>query len=210
MIIGLNGNPGTGKDTVANYLVAEHGFVRIAFADRLRELTAAINPIVGWRPTTGQCGCNCHNPQWGMHVHHVVACCHPTPGGPVHWNDAIEMYGGYEAARVHYPEMRRFQRYFGTECVRDGIDPNYWVEYVRKQAAHEDNVVIPDMRFWNEADAVRKWGGKTVLITRPGTEGSEHRSDNDLSDWSFDHVINNDGGFFDLYEAALDMVRALG
>jgi hypothetical protein len=36
MIIGIHGRARSGKDTVANYLVAAHGFVRIAFADPLK------------------------------------------------------------------------------------------------------------------------------------------------------------------------------
>ncbi len=38
MLIALFGAPGAGKDTVAAYLVEKHGFVRVAFADKVREL----------------------------------------------------------------------------------------------------------------------------------------------------------------------------
>ena len=38
MLIALFGPPGAGKDTVAKRLVEQHGFVRIAFADKVREL----------------------------------------------------------------------------------------------------------------------------------------------------------------------------
>jgi hypothetical protein len=38
MLIALFGLPGAGKDTVAKRLVEQHGFVRIAFADKVREL----------------------------------------------------------------------------------------------------------------------------------------------------------------------------
>jgi hypothetical protein len=36
MILGLTGQPFNGKDTAANYLVAVHGFHRLAFADPIR------------------------------------------------------------------------------------------------------------------------------------------------------------------------------
>jgi len=38
MLIALFGAPGAGKDTVAAHLVEKHGFVRVAFADKVREL----------------------------------------------------------------------------------------------------------------------------------------------------------------------------
>jgi dephospho-CoA kinase len=38
MLIALFGAPGAGKDTVAAHLVDKHGFVRVAFADKVREL----------------------------------------------------------------------------------------------------------------------------------------------------------------------------
>jgi len=38
MLVALFGAPGAGKDTVAKRLVEQHGFVRVAFADKVREL----------------------------------------------------------------------------------------------------------------------------------------------------------------------------
>jgi hypothetical protein len=38
MLVALFGPPGAGKDTVAKRLVEQHGFVRVAFADKVREL----------------------------------------------------------------------------------------------------------------------------------------------------------------------------
>jgi dephospho-CoA kinase len=46
MIIGLSGFAQSGKDTVAERLVTEHGFQRIAFADPIRELLYGMNPKV--------------------------------------------------------------------------------------------------------------------------------------------------------------------
>jgi hypothetical protein len=41
MIIGL-----TGKDSVANILVEQHGYTRFAFADKIRELLIETNPLI--------------------------------------------------------------------------------------------------------------------------------------------------------------------
>lgn len=47
MIIGLCGYTGVGKDEVAKILVSELGFVRIAFADAMRNDLYKLNPYVG-------------------------------------------------------------------------------------------------------------------------------------------------------------------
>lgn len=45
-ILALTGYAQSGKDTVAEILVANHGFTRISFADPIREAVYALNPIV--------------------------------------------------------------------------------------------------------------------------------------------------------------------
>lgn len=47
MIIGLAGYARSGKDTVAEILVKERGFRRIAFADALKAVLADVNPLMG-------------------------------------------------------------------------------------------------------------------------------------------------------------------
>jgi hypothetical protein len=42
MILGLVGQKGAGKDTVADYLVREHGFTKLAFADPVKKVCEAM------------------------------------------------------------------------------------------------------------------------------------------------------------------------
>lgn len=42
-LVGISGYARSGKDSLAAALVARHGFTRIAFADKVRELTAALH-----------------------------------------------------------------------------------------------------------------------------------------------------------------------
>lgn len=44
--IGLSGFARSGKDTAADYLVKNHGFTRISFADPMREALLALDPTV--------------------------------------------------------------------------------------------------------------------------------------------------------------------
>ena len=47
-VIGLTGYAGSGKDTLANILVEEYGFTRIAFADKTKEFLYDLNPGIGF------------------------------------------------------------------------------------------------------------------------------------------------------------------
>lgn len=46
MIIGLTGYARSGKDTVANILVNNYGYTRVAFADKIRKLLLEMDPIL--------------------------------------------------------------------------------------------------------------------------------------------------------------------
>lgn len=46
MIIGLSGYARSGKDTVAQYLVEEGGFKRLAFADIIKHFLLKVNPLI--------------------------------------------------------------------------------------------------------------------------------------------------------------------
>lgn len=46
LIIGLSGWARSGKDTVADYLVKNHGFTRVSFADPMREALLALDPNI--------------------------------------------------------------------------------------------------------------------------------------------------------------------
>lgn len=46
MIIGLSGYARSGKNTVAEILVTQHGFESVSFADPIRSMLYALNPVV--------------------------------------------------------------------------------------------------------------------------------------------------------------------
>ena len=49
--IGLVGYSQSGKDTVADILVKNYGYTRVAFADKIREFLYGLNPMVACSPT---------------------------------------------------------------------------------------------------------------------------------------------------------------
>jgi|GEM_PF-6807928 len=80
---------------------------------------------------------------------------------------------------AHTP--RQLAQLFGTEYVRS-IDPKFWTDSildVRDPDATALNLVIPDVRFDDEADAIHAVGGLVVRIVRSDLppSGETHASE---------------------------------
>jgi len=148
MILGLAGLAGSGKTTIADELVAAHGFERrLSLADPLRVMLAELDPIVGWDPDVG----------------------------PVRWNDA--MTAGYRPARARWPEMRRLLQRLGTEAGRGTLGEDVWVEHLMGRIGPLEDVVVDDVRFPNEVAAIQAAGGVVCWVERPGVEKMGHPSE---------------------------------
>jgi len=161
ILIALHGDPGSGKDSIGDYLVREHGFVRLAFADRLKQMCEALDPVVTYevdRQTIAEFAdyTDLNFEEMKLSV--------PTLR-PVRLLEAVGRYGWDEAKRK-YPEVRRTQQRLATEVVRDMIDPMYWVDYIEKQFETSASIVITDLRFPNEARLVTSWIGEIWWVTR--------------------------------------------
>ena len=108
----------------------------------------------------------------------------------------------------------------GTECGRNIIHPNIWVnalmnEYkpipikdlkegneVVMQQYDLPNWVISDLRFPNELKAIKDRGGITIRINRDSYLKSNdvHESETALDNATFDYVIENNGTIEELVE----------
>ncbi|MGV6876769.1 deoxynucleotide monophosphate kinase family protein [Pseudochelatococcus sp. B33] len=84
----------------------------------------------------------------------------------------------------------------GTEWGRNTICPRLWIERWHATLP-KGNVVVDDVRFGDEAAAVRAYGGIVVRIERPGLEAGAHVSER--MDFDADHVIANGGPLAQLY-----------
>lgn len=135
---------------------------------------------------------------------------------PVEWletdkNDpnACVIYDrGNETVRL---TVREFLQRYGTEAHRDVFGVDFWTKQLI-DALDGGNVVITDMRFLNETQAVRDAGGITLLIDRPAVAGSgdTHSSEELPPADLIDYVIVNDGSIEDLHVAldeALYLIR---
>lgn len=109
---------------------------------------------------------------------------------------------------------RRVLQLVGTECLRRGYAEDVWVRAMERRVAR-DNLrwTITDVRFPNEAEAVRRWGGVVVEVVRPGAgpkggvEG--HASENALASFAFNATIHNEGTLEDLKNEVNALLRQL-
>ncbi len=94
----------------------------------------------------------------------------------------------------------------GTQWGRHCYD-DVWIDLAMRrveQAGDTDIVVISDVRFLNEAQAIRDAGGVIWSVYRPEIESSDsHRSETESDMIKPDIVINNNGTLDQLREAVL-------
>ena len=157
MIIGLSGYARSGKDTVAETLIREFGFERVAFADPIREILYAMNPHVGGERLV-----------------------------PI-----VDSYG-WDVAKSKQEARELFQSL--GYAARQNINPNVWIMAAFGKMRKDKNYVIADVRFRNEANAIREFGGQVWRVERPGVEAvNGHVSEWEMDGYDFDHGLSNDG-----------------
>jgi hypothetical protein len=149
VIIGVTGYARHGKDTTGQFLVDNYGFTRYAFADQLKSMALALNPIVQR---------------------------FPFPKHPERLRTLVGLLG-WDRAKEN-SEVRRFLQVLGTEAVRDHLGQDSWVLALEKKL-REDKVldsdgepnpgsraVITDVRFPNEARFIHDVSGEIWKVKR--------------------------------------------
>lgn len=173
MIIGLSGYAQSGKDTVGRILVERHGFRRVSFADKLREVALAIDPII-------------------FEVEEYEE------------NDQVRLseivgWDGWDAAKVNYPEVRRLLQAIGTEAGRNILGEDVWVNAALAWVMPHEDIVITDVRFPNEYEALYNKGARLWRVVRQGTGPvNDHPSETALDGYKFDSLIFNNTTIADL------------
>jgi hypothetical protein len=100
---------------------------------------------------------------------------------------------------------RRLLQTLGSEWGRSLIDHDLWVKLARarwREALGDFGcVVVPDVRFANEADAIRADGGVIWLVYRPNVAAvAPHESENGIPLEMVDSLVVNTGTVDELRE----------
>jgi hypothetical protein len=163
----------SGKSTVADYLVSKHGFKRVAFADTLKQMARVFLS----KYTTS--------------------------------NDELDRMLTGDLKEVVIPALgyspRHVMQTLGTEWGRNALYADVWVDSALQVAKIQmevlgHSVVIDDMRFPNEHEAVKRIGSAWMVI-RPDAPKNEtkHPSEGLLDYAEFDRVLINGGTIEELY-----------
>lgn len=88
------------------------------------------------------------------------------------------------------------------------LNENFWVDLAIERIFHIPLVVIPDTRYPNEVEAIRKLGGKIVRINRPGCQRTGHESDN-WDKLDVDYEIDNSGTLEEFHEKIKECLDVL-
>lgn len=185
MIVGLCGKKGAGKDAAGQYLVENHGFTRLSFADPLKDSAAACWPGVtkdDWN-------------EWknDSHVHVQI----------------IQEHQGVDMV-VASVTAREFLQRYGTEAHRDVFGQNFWINFMEEQLSlgAEPRYVITDARFENEILLLKKYGGTIIYLDRPGMDmADQHASETSVPEELIDVTIPNNSTLEALY-SRMDLLAA--
>ena len=106
------------------------------------------------------------------------------------------LFGALKEAPIDW--LGRSPRYLlqtlGTEWGRNHVGADTWLRVGMQKASQHPLAVISDVRFDNEARAVRDAGGVVIrLRRRSAPQVNAHVSEAGVSDSLINHTINNDG-----------------
>jgi hypothetical protein len=204
MIIGVCGLIGSGKDTIADYLVNFHEFRRESFANTLKD---AVSAVFGWDRTM-------------------------LEGRTKEAREWREQVDPWWAERLNMPNLtpRLMLQLWGTEVCRRGFHDDIWIASLEnKLRTTKDNVVISDCRFPNEIKSIKDAGGMIVRVKRGVNPHwytiaeSANRGDSKAKEWLtnegihaseyswagtiFDAEVDNDGSIDALYTRVKSLVQ---
>ena len=202
MIIGICGFIGSGKDTVADYLVNFHEFRRESFANTLKDAVAA---VFGWDRIMLE----------------------GRTKEAREWREQPDQWWSDRLGQTITP--RWILQYWGTEVCRAGFHDDIWIASVENKLRKSgDNVVISDCRFPNEIASIKSAGGKIAWVQRGALphwhdiavkanrgEASAitwlEKEKIHASEWAwigsnFDYTLDNNGSIDDLYKQIKNLV----
>lgn len=206
MIIGIVGYIGSGKDTIARYIIENYNYRKDSFATSLKDAVAS---IFGWpRPLLE--GDTLESRQWR------------------------ETVDSFWSVKLKIPNFtpRYALQYIGTDVLRGNFNDDLWFLTLEKRTLDlGSDVIISDVRFKNEMKFINDHDGITIRVARGNTPvwesvaiaangGDEmaiaemrnsfpevHSSESSLSGVLTTYTIENNGSLEDLHRQLDTMMK---
>ena len=143
-VIGICGFSGSGKDTMANYLIKNCGFKKLSFASVLKD---AVSSIFGWDRTMLE----------GLTPEHRK------------WRCTVDTWWSKELNINNFTPIFALQN-IGTEIMRTHLHNEIWVLNIKRQLFNhigtDTKFVITDCRFNNEIKMLQQFNVQLFYIER--------------------------------------------
>jgi hypothetical protein len=116
---------------------------------------------------------------------------------------------GWDRAKVEFPEVRKLLQELGVGA-RKVFGEQFWVQQALRKVHFEGNYVITDVRFPNEAEAIRKYDNSQIWrVKRPNVGAvNPHVSETAMDGESVDQIFLNNGTLEDLQVLISTRMRA--
>jgi hypothetical protein len=205
-IIALSGFKGSGKDICADFLVKNHGFKRVSFADALKDMVASEFGItrswlddpsrkefpIHWLPVESKDEFTKMIHTFMVREFKTFKNFSPDPGYVRVENGKLESFI-HDRWEQLYQTPRSLAILKGS--VNRSVKSDYWVRKAIEDINSVDGkYVISDLRYRSEIDQLKEAFGEvltTVRIERFDSSPSSDPSELDLNDSKFDHYLNN-------------------
>ena len=169
MIIGITGKIGSGKSTTATYLQEKYNYTEYSFASPLKEIGSIFQFTQDQLYGTQENKLEVH-PHWGI------------------------------SSRTFLQRMgtEMFREYFPKVFPEIKLNHSIWIELFRlKYISNPKNYVISDVRFLDEANAIKEMGGVIIRTIRNNNVSSDskqehlHASETELERIVSDFTLDN-------------------
>ena len=199
-LIGINGRIGSGKDTVTKIIQYNTGKLKYAvsletflnsnwlinnnnstfeikkFAGKLKEIASILTGIPIYKFEDQEFKKTLLGEEWGL----------PKTNSTL---NNIESFK--DITFVELMSVREFLQILGTECMRNNLHSNVWVNALFSEYNENSKWIISDMRFPNEYDSIKKHKGLLIKVNREAEIVSNHPSEGALDHCMFDYIIDN-------------------
>lgn len=203
-LIGIVAQKRAGKDTIADFLINNNGFQKYSFADPIKYGAIAMFGFTKEQMWGSAEDKETVDPRWGISPRRMLQLMgtelfqfdiqkHLKEGeftvGRSVWVERFKMW--------YKEEKDKAIKWFLTAKTAGIVNGN-----------PEFNVVIADVRFPHEADAIREMGGEIWRVERPSLKQEDtHASEKEQESIVANYTIINDGTLEELYSKVKNILK---